>query len=141
MENKINGKGVMSVAGAWEYEGFFKNDEFHGEGIMVWPHQVYEGGWVNGAFHGQGTFTIYDVATYVGGWVNGAKVGRGTMFYPDGTKHSGIWKNGKLNGQVTVTCADKEVLVGEYIFDKEKESPSLTLPDGSTILFKKNGSC
>ena len=34
-ENKINGQGVTSIAGVWEYEGFFKNDAFHGEGIMV----------------------------------------------------------------------------------------------------------
>jgi len=140
-ENKINGQGVMSIANYWEYKGFFKNDAFHGQGVMMWANQIYDGGWVNGAFHGQGTFTIYNVATYVGGWLNGQKVGQGTMFYPDSTKHSGIWKNGKLNGQVTVTCANKEILAGKYIFDKEKGSPSLTLPDGSTILLKKNGSC
>jgi prepilin-type processing-associated H-X9-DG protein len=65
------GNGVSSTGVAfifddgYKYEGSWKNNKQHGNGIATYPDGIrYEGEWANGQKHGKGNITFADGYNY-----------------------------------------------------------------------------
>jgi hypothetical protein len=54
-----------------EYDGQWKDHEWHGNGIMKYGNgMIHEGEWSNGLKHGKGKLTYANGEVYDGKWVN-----------------------------------------------------------------------
>jgi len=103
-DDKANGHGTRRWANGSKYEGEWKDNLFHGQGIHISydnPERFlskYEGEWKNGQRHGQGTVTMKNVNKYkyIGEWKDNAPHGQGTWMYADGKIIQGIFKDGVL---------------------------------------------
>ena len=78
-EGKINGYGKIvfleNKEGNGEYEGFFKDNNIEGKGIMKWKNgNIYEGDMKNGKMNGFGKFTPYQGFPIEGIFRNNVKV-------------------------------------------------------------------
>ena len=77
--DKIDGYGkiqfINSRDGKMEYEGFFKQNNIEGEGLMKWKNgNIYKGYMKNGKMNGYGTFIPYNGIPIKGCFVNGTRV-------------------------------------------------------------------
>ena len=77
--DKIDGYGriqfINSKDGKSEYEGFFKNNNIEGKGIMKWRNgNVYEGDVKNGKMNGYGRFIPNNGVPYNGYFKNGIRI-------------------------------------------------------------------
>ena len=73
----------------------------------------YTGAWKDDNFHGQGTMIYPDGHSYIGGYANGEEQ-HGTMFYPNGKKYVGEFKNGKFHGRGYLTRPGQQSLIGDF---------------------------
>jgi hypothetical protein len=101
MHGRRHGQGVYKSAFGDVYEGEFKDDQYHGHGMLVFQSKAtYNGQWFNGMRHGQGIYIYPDGKTkYSGGFRDSKFDGKGEMTYFDGTKYNGHWQSGKQHGQ------------------------------------------
>ena len=101
MDGKASGPGKMvwrvKKDGEWKtssYEGDFKDGNFHGRGVLVFPDgDRYEGDFKDGNYHGRGVFVAANGKRYAGEWRDNFPQGSGT-FYSGGDVYSGTWSNG-----------------------------------------------
>jgi hypothetical protein len=80
----VDGRGRLELSTEWgkgEYNGNFKDGEFHGSGRLEVPI----------------SFTAKSI--YVGNWDMGIRSGRGTFWNGKGRLYIGQWKDDKRNGQ------------------------------------------
>ena len=103
------------------YEGFMKDDQYHGKGKLETDQLNYSGNFEKGKFHGQGTLDrkkekrtecgSFNNGNMVKGVVNtsnrkydgslnllGKAEGKGMLTTPE-LKYDGIWKNDKYHGE------------------------------------------
>ena len=68
-----------------------------GYGVYTWLQdgRKYEGHYKNDKKHGQGIYTWADGRKYDGQWQNGKQHGHGKYISKEGKQRQGIWKNGK----------------------------------------------
>jgi len=71
---KKNGKGKLLRTNGNQYEGEWKDNKYHGQGILI----IKASG-----------------ERYDGKWENNMRNGKGTNYFADGTSKEGIWKNDK----------------------------------------------
>jgi TolB-like protein len=123
------------------YEGEFKGDVFHGQGIFITLDGIkYVGENKDGKKHGQGTIITLDGKKYVGEWKDDKPNGQGTMTFPDGAKYVGEFKDGNYNGQGTMTFPDGAKYVGEFKDSKKHGQGTNTFADGGKYVGEfKNG--
>jgi hypothetical protein len=129
-KNKYSGEGKITFSDintgeiTQEYTGTFKNNKYHGRGLLYRGAIFYDGDFVNGAFEGVGTFMDATEAVCEGTWkknkplnikiiyANGDRYegqctynektaqierhGKGTMVYTNGETVSGKWKGNEL---------------------------------------------
>ena len=89
-----HGKGKMILQDESVYEGYFKNNLFHGHGRMIGLKGVYIGDWQNGVRCGNGKYMSHDNSfTYVGEWKEDVRNGEGVQTYKDGSVQKGDWVN------------------------------------------------
>ena len=82
------------------YEGYTKNGEPHGNGILTWPEgHVYIGQFIDGERTGYGELRTKNSWRYEGNFIKGEINGYGTMYYKNGGKYAGEWRNGKYEGE------------------------------------------
>ena len=68
-----------------KYAGEYKNNRFHGKGVLIQPNgSKYEGEFENDYFSGRGTYTEFSGNKFVGQWKSGDMYGPG-RHYHDGT--------------------------------------------------------
>jgi len=81
------------------YDGYFKEDKFEGNGILVLNNgYIYEGNFQNGKKQGKGTlYSVDKKFVYEGDWFDDEKDGNGIEIFPDGTKFEGSFERGKKN--------------------------------------------
>ena len=124
-----------------KYEGEFKNDKFHGTGVLMFEEGVlWSGIFSRGAFHmgcvsgdcenGFGVMIMLWVDLYVGEFKDGERHGKGTYtwgavseeYYETGYKHLaevggkyvGDWKKNRRTGFGVYTSNDGSSYEGEY---------------------------
>ncbi len=118
----VSGDGAFCYSGTWKkgrragrgraeihgstYEGEWKNDAFHGTGVLVdTAGNQYEGEFQQGRKHGSGTQTYADGSKYSGEWRDGARHGTGHLVARDGSTYSGQWRDGVPSGEGTRVAA------------------------------------
>jgi hypothetical protein len=109
-EGKFGGSGVLTM-GAAKYEGFFKDNQRHSRGKMVFADgSIYEGEWKEDRQNGSGKFQTLDGSIYEGEWKAGAKDGRGLMKWSSGDEYIGGWSSGRPHGSGNFTYKSGNIL-------------------------------
>lgn len=109
--------------GAGSYNGTFKNNRRHGQGVFSWPNgdkytgefkdgdiigegersgfngYRYEGTVLYGSPHVYGMETYPGDRSYKGGFQYGERHGRGVMNYPCGSSYEGRWESDNMYGR------------------------------------------
>lgn len=103
LNEKPEGKGVLTKTNTWVYEGEFKNGERHGKGTITYLRsgEVYVGDWKNDKRDGLGTWFADDTSSrivYEGEWKNDLPHGKGKRNYTEDYYYDGEWVNGKEDG-------------------------------------------
>ena len=84
-------------------EACLNGDCKNGYGVAVFDDgSNYEGYWKNGYFSGQGVFSDADGSRYEGEFLKGYYNGFGTLTSPDGTQKSGLWEKNRYIGELNV---------------------------------------
>jgi len=124
---------------AKSYVGKMKNNDFHGQGKLIFNDgRSFRGEWKDGKIS-KGTL-ITQSGTYVGTFntvydkyrkiINWLRHGKGTMTTNNGSKYVGEWKNNRVNGKGTLTTPDGSKYVGEIVNGMYHGQGTFTLPDG-----------
>jgi hypothetical protein len=93
------GFGRISLVNGEKYEGFWKNDTFHGDGLYLWnKHEWFKGNFFNGFMHGKGMKRFKSGNVYVGEFFRGKMHGSGKMDFKNGDFYDGEWSNDCMNG-------------------------------------------
>lgn len=80
----------------WTYDGEFKQDQFHGLGMLTKNDgEKYTGEFKNGKRHGFGCCEFTDGSIYDGQWENDKPHGEGCMTDVEGSTTNGVWLNGE----------------------------------------------
>ena len=79
-----NGNGRMVYFSRAQYDGGWKDDVRHGQGVMSWEngYYYYDGGWKDGKKSGYGVLITGDGTRYEGSWLDDDKYGHGTNTEP-----------------------------------------------------------
>ncbi|EGR27881.1 MORN repeat protein [Ichthyophthirius multifiliis] len=80
----------------YEFQGEFKDDLPHGNGIETRKKVKYEGEFKAGFYHGHGVLNFPNGRSYTGGFQNHQFHGQGTLIGDDGTIYEGQWIKGQL---------------------------------------------
>lgn len=101
-EQSFDGEGTLrNVENNYLYVGNFKNNEFHGHGVLTMPENVYDGEFKNGKRHGYGKLTQKfgdGVYKYIGYFKKGKRHGKGLELFPNGSGYDGDWVNDTAHG-------------------------------------------
>ena len=97
-----DGRGRMLWNNGQTYEGFFKDDLFHGYGCLIYEEKslvnFFEGLWKDDKKSGKGTNVWKDGSTYVGEWKDDFRDGFGKYTFEKESNYDfyeGQWKKGK----------------------------------------------
>ncbi len=139
-----------------KYEGEFKDDAYHGKGIMTyedgalfkgtWEYQamvgygeqkyssgdIYKGNFKDGVPHGKGTYIYAEGDTYVGEFSNGQVTGKGKMNYSNGQTYEGYFLRSLKNGEGTQTWPNGEIYKGGWKGDLYHGKGKYLYPDGAS---------
>lgn len=102
LNEKRNGRGfIKSKSGQVLFDGQFKDDLFHGYGILNYSNgDCYSGNFEFGSRSGNGTYIMKDEkCKFIGNWLLDKKSGFGDESFPDGSIYSGNYYNNKKNGK------------------------------------------
>jgi len=131
LENRCNGRGVLTYKDGRRYEGEYKLDKMHGKGVYIWAEGArYEGEYKEHKKHGRGLQTWPTGGRYEGQYVDGTQTGLGIMTWADGRRYEGEWLDGKCTGKGTTTFKSGSRYVGVYHEDKMNGSGIYTFADG-----------
>lgn len=116
------------------FTGFFKNDKFHGHGVMSNDENIFFGEFLNGVKNGYG---IEDDAVsgnkYIGMWQDGKQHGAGILITMDGSYFEGIFANNILSGDGLAIFPNGSYYIGELSVDGANGNGSFHLPDAEII--------
>lgn len=114
-------RGVKQGYGIWkseglEYEGDWKNNNFHGKGKENWYGQcVYIGDFVNGKKEGFGKCEFFNGNFYTGEFKNNLFCGIGEFYWANKKKtYTGSWDNGKMSGQGMILWENGKKFIGFF---------------------------
>jgi len=138
LKNQISvphGKGELTYADGFIYQGIFEKGKRHGYGILTYPDRSrYAGDFENEKKHGKGKFiSAVNGSIYEGAFVQGKKHGVGKIKYIDGRVYEGVFENDERQKQGQGTLIEVDGSVYEGVFENEKKHGHgiLTSPDGS----------
>ena len=94
----------------------------------------YEGSWKNDLKHGQGLSTYNSGDAYLGEFKNNTKHGYGNYFYASGDKYTGQFKNDDINGMGINALSNGDKYIGEFLEENYHGSGIYIFSDGSLWL-------
>lgn len=128
--------------GTLEYEGWFKNDEKDGRGIVYGEDGKvvkYEGEFRAGLNHGNGIRNYHTGRKYEGEFQDGKRHGWGTYTWADGRKYIGEFQDGYSHGHGRLFGSSGTLRYeGEYKFDKRNGRGKLYEMHGAALLYEGN---
>ena len=81
------------------YEGGFRDDMFHGEGILLLNEgQIIKGTWLYGELEGSAEVEWPSGQKFKGEFRRSMREGEGTYYFGDGREWKGEWSNDQQNG-------------------------------------------
>ena len=105
-----HGEGVLLKKDGCRVQGTFRNGVVNGLGKEVTPDgDVYRGQFSQGQREGQGKLKCQDGSWYEGQWHENQMHGEGTLQDDQDTIYEGEFRSGQLHGKVTMTYADGTV--------------------------------
>lgn len=125
-----HGYGVMKYPSGNNYEGMWRNDLKHGNGVMTWRDvdELYTGSWFNGHPHGYGEHIWGDSTAktvkkqmcnlYRGNFNRGKREGLGTFFYMNGSQYTGQWVNDMKEGEGVFIHPDGKIYAGLFLANR-----------------------
>ena len=115
---KKEGFGILIDSSGNKYIGEWKNDLFHGLGILTYEghdlYNYYEGNFSEGYKHGSGNLIYKDGSCYKGNFDKNNFEGNGIFIFADGRKYKGSWKKNKMDGTGEFTWEDGTKYKGQY---------------------------
>lgn len=96
----MQGSGRQENEDGSVYTGKFKNNLYHGYGIMQY--------FTTNESHAE------DPVSYQGTWKNGSKVGKGKITYYDGSYYYGTFNYDKIHGKGIYVFADGHKYIGDF---------------------------
>lgn len=109
VKGKKHGYGTYKWNDGSVYKGNFKDDKIHGKGVLTIPKKgKYSGNFSKGKKNGYGTYTFSNGDVYIGNWKNDKMSGYGTYKFKNGEKYVGNFSNNKFNGKGTYTKNGKK---------------------------------
>jgi hypothetical protein len=94
------------------YEGDFKNDYFHGNGILSNSEEIYEGDFFEGEKSGKGKTFHKKGEIYIGEMKNDMRNGKGILYKKNGEFFEGNFENGIKKGEGTLIYSNGCKLFG-----------------------------
>jgi hypothetical protein len=97
-DGQASGWGVGISDAGLRYEGEWKDNLYHGEGVLHWPdHEYYKGSFQLGDRHGHGNYYWPDGEMFSGEWDQDQRNGKGVFYGKDGKiMAKGTWKSNEL---------------------------------------------
>ena len=112
--NCKNGKGKYTYPDGAYYDGYFRNQQFEGLGIMRYANKaLYVGYWERGIQHGKGKLTEPDGTEYFGYFHRGRRQGQGEITYVDGNRITGNWEADQIVGAGEFSFANGDFYRGQ----------------------------
>ena len=113
-----------------KYEGYFKNDSFHGNGKLIFKkgftQKSIQGDFLNGKPSGQ-IIETGENYSYEGDYYNGKREGYGKLINENVCSYEGGFKNGKKEGQGTIKLADFVLYRGGFKNDLKEGFGELSI--------------
>ena len=101
-----------------KYIGYWKNDNFHGQGIYTTTEgDKYSGQFLEGYKSGQGTYIWKDGDKYSGQFLNDSPNGIGTYEFISGDSYKGEVKDYSFQGQGTYIWKNGDKYSGQFLND------------------------
>jgi len=120
------------VGGYAHYDGDFKNSEFNGLGVLLFPdNSRAEGNFANDNMNGYIKATISGGGSYEGEVKNNMPHGKGLQISPQGEEYYGDFVEGKMEGNGTLLYANGDIYVGQFKNELADGIGTLNLADGS----------
>jgi hypothetical protein len=114
-----------------QYEGEWRLNRRHGEGILIAPTgDRSEGRFFLGRVHGRGKLTFADGTQYAGDFLDDNRTGTATQTYKSGDKYTGTFYRGERHGTGVLVYADGRVYQGAFTKDKLNGNGKLALTNG-----------
>lgn len=142
-----DGQGVCLYSNGLLYEGSWKRDKEHGDGVLMTADRkivVYRGEWERGRMQGRGTYYYGErrnhhhrraregIPRYEGEFRENLRHGTGTYFLKDGSVYVGSWLNNVMSGHGVFTWPDGSVYDGDWKDGKRHGQGVLRASDGFT---------
>ncbi|MFJ1366978.1 AHH domain-containing protein [Capnocytophaga canimorsus] len=127
-----DGLGVMKYNNGNEFQGSWKQGNYHGLGLLLQDQDsifgywnegkltgdalyktssfIYDGGFVDNIPTGIGCLISSDGNYYSGSWIDGKRNGIGDIFFANGDRYSGEWENNEFHG------------IGKFIYNHDNSS-------------------
>lgn len=132
--NIRHGFGKLYYSNRSIYEGFWKNDKKHGNGVFMWKDgSKYCGQFKEGVFHGHGRRIYSNGSYYDGEFLKGKKCGKGFMRFKNGDTYEGEWDDDDMHGKGIYRWSTGDVFVGKFERDKRTGEGVLTMNNGEVI--------
>jgi hypothetical protein len=131
--NQFHGKGRMTHSNGDIYQGEWKEGKAEGNGVFVDKQgMMYEGKWENDQYHGKGVESWkYNKIIYTGDFNQGQKTGKGKFEF-DGNVYEGDFVDGQFHGQGKYFFADSEkIYEGEFFENRMQGKGMMVWKDGS----------
>eukprot|EP01101_Sappina_pedata_P003226 TRINITY_DN1344_c0_g1_i1.p1 TRINITY_DN1344_c0_g1~~TRINITY_DN1344_c0_g1_i1.p1 ORF type:complete len:974 (-),score=262.23 TRINITY_DN1344_c0_g1_i1:154-3075(-) len=133
-DNLRHGEGIYKNA-LGTYEGFWKSGRRSGQGSMRYTNgSLYSGSWENDLPHGQGMM-VMTMGNYQGFFVNGKREGKGILVFDNGDSYDGNWLADKRHGKGTFTDS-QGIYEGSWASDAKSGEGNMIFKDGRRLYGK-----
>jgi hypothetical protein len=134
INNQRQGYGKITYHGGDTYEGYWKLNKKHGEGLYKYKYGgYYYGNFVDDLPSGQGCKVYSSGNKYTGQFNSGKKQGNGEMCFKNGDLYEGEWDNDNMQGQGKYTWVTGDYFVGSFARDQRDGKGELHLITGQVV--------
>ena len=126
------GRGIQIFKDGCYYEGYFKDDNTHVKGRLIFGDgDMYLGQLTGNAMNGRGVYIKKSGSKYTGMFVDDAPEGKGREEWEDGSQFQGNYLNGAKHGYGVFKFENKTLYKGNFKNDVFWGEGSLTMQNGT----------
>jgi hypothetical protein len=133
-EGSRQGYGTFTYSSGAVYQGSWRNNEYHGTGLLATPDYEYDGNWHQGMKHGsRGHITFSNGMEYIGSWIDDQFHGEGRLRVPNVGEYEGKFDSGNRSGLGKMLLFDGSEYVGEWDLDLPHGNGQLTFTSMKSV--------